>query len=290
MLILASEGTQILALTLDIALKLKYLGETIIFCCEEPMPDQRSAIQLLRSTISDMEIDYARGAMEEKDAIDFIISSLWDQSDLCSSSMAVNNTDYGLNPVTVQSLMGNVTVSLFSSMGITPAKGDLSRFGSEKLLMMYIQLLVFVYVYYFVVVSVTMVLFAVFSGLARRHRRRLHTMVAVGIRLLIAILLIALVSISKNFHLMYQFMTSPIILFAFALALFSGLWAHPFLAGAVIGGLCPPWTNASYRDSSCGRSIYRSDGFVYEQHEQLYPIAGKGRPACHLFARTRIMA
>lgn len=225
MLILASEGSQILALTLDVALKLKYLGETIIFCCEEPVPDQERAIRLLQSTISDMEIDYARGALGEKDSIDFIISSLWNQSDLCSSNKTANGTGYGLNPATVKGLMGNVTVSLFSSMGITPASGDLSRFSSKRLLMMYIQLLGFVYAYYFVVVSLIMALFAVFTVIAQRHIRKLYTMMAMGIRLLIAIMLMALVAITKNFNLTYNFMTSPIILFTFAVALFSGSYS-----------------------------------------------------------------
>ncbi|KKA23186.1 hypothetical protein T310_2779 [Rasamsonia emersonii CBS 393.64] len=222
-LILSSEGSQILALTLDIALKLRYLGETIIFACEEPRPDRQYAIALLNDTIVDMEIDFSKGALQERLAINLILNSLWDNPQLCPDNSTTNSTDYALTQVQARNLMGNVTVSLFASMGITPTKGDLSRFGSSTLLMMYVNLLGFVYMYYFVTVALSMGYFAAFVHLTKRHPRPLHNGIAIGVRVLLGLFLLALVSFSRNFDLTYFFMTSPIIIFTFALALFKVL-------------------------------------------------------------------
>lgn len=221
-LILSSEGSQILALTLDIALKLRYLGETIVFACEEPRPDSQYAIALLNDTIVDMEIDFSKGALQERFAINFILNSLWNSSQLCPDNSTTNSTDYGLTQARARSLMGNVTVSLFASMGITPTKGDLSRFGSSTLLMMYVNLLGFVYMYYFASVSLSMGYFAAFVHITKRHPRPLHNAIAIGVRVLLGVFLLALVTFSRNFDLTYFFMTSPIIIFTFALALFKG--------------------------------------------------------------------
>jgi hypothetical protein len=222
-LILSAEGCQLLALTLDIALKIRYLGETIAFACEEPRPSPLYAIRLLNSTITDMEIDYTRGATEEKKAIDRIIDSLWSNPNfLCPGN---DSAYYLLTNDRATDLLGNVTVSLFSSMGITPSTDDLSQFSSRTLLMMYIYLLGFVYVYYFIVTSLAMVHFAVFVFLTRRHPRRLYNGIAIGVRAVFAVLLMSLASFTRDFDLTYHFMTSPIIIYTFTLTLFIGLFS-----------------------------------------------------------------
>lgn len=218
-LILLLEGSQILALTLDIALKLKYLGETILFVCEEPRPGSARAIALLNSTIVDMEIDYSRGALKEKESIDSILNSLANQP-LCPSK---SSNYYSLTEDRAKNLMRNVTAALFSSMGITPSKGDdTSQLDKNKFLMMYIQLLAFVYVYFFVVASLTMVFFSIFTFLTRRNLRKFYRYVAVGVRLALALLLAGLILFVLDFNLAYHFMISPAILFIFTLVMFTG--------------------------------------------------------------------
>lgn len=222
-LILLLEGSQILALTLDVALKLKYLGETIVFACEEPRPDPVYAVKLLKSTIVDMEIDYGGRNLKEKEFIDTIIETLSIQP-LCPVE---GSTYYSLTHDRANDLMGNVTVALFSSMGITPpTEDDISQLDSGKLLMMYVKLLGFVYVYFFVVAALAMILFSIFVFLTRRHLRMLYRGVAVGTRIVLAVFLASFIAFMDNFDLAYSFMTSPMILFTFTLTLLAGFDFH----------------------------------------------------------------
>lgn len=215
MLVLLSEGSQILALTLDISLKLKYLSDTIFFACEPPRPDPRFAIDLLNSTIMDMDIDYTKGALEMQRCIQSILQALRDNPHLCPS---IN----GPGSLTLQrshDLMGNVTASLFSSMGITP---PVDVVESEKLLMLYLRLLGFVYIYYFVVASFAMFILAAFVFLTQRHTGKIYAWVAIITRVLLGIILLGMVTMVANFRLIYNFMTSPLIIFTFTLALLVG--------------------------------------------------------------------
>jgi hypothetical protein len=144
-LILLLEGSQILALTLDVTLKLQYLWETIQFACEEPRPDPNKAVGLIRSTIADMEIPFSRGATQEWAAISNLLAEL-SQNPLCPSEQELRPSFYSED--LINDLMGNVTAALFSSMGITPTiKGDISRLDNDQLLRMYMKLLVFVFEY-----------------------------------------------------------------------------------------------------------------------------------------------
>ncbi|EAW15180.1 uncharacterized protein ACLA_058380 [Aspergillus clavatus NRRL 1] len=218
-LILLLEGSQILALTLDVALKLTYLTETILFACEDPRPKAEVAIRLLRSTISDMEIDYGRGAIKEKAVISEILEDL-PNLPLCPSNEA---TLYSLTNDRINDLVGNVTAALFSSMGITPTEGkDISQLNNSQLLRMYVEVLGFVYVYFFVVASITMFLFAAFVLLANRHYRKLYAGIGIAIRLILAVFLLGMVSFVRHFALAYSFMTSPTILYAFTFILLLG--------------------------------------------------------------------
>jgi hypothetical protein len=218
-LILLLEGSQILALTLDVTLKLKYLAETILFVCEEPRPQLEQAVQLIRSTISDMEIPFSRGATQEWTSISSILEDLAEQP-LCPE---IGTVRYLYTSDLINDLMGNVTAALFSSMGITPkVKGDISLLDNNQLLHMYMELLGFVYVYFFTVSSFAMFSLAVFVGLTRRHKHRLYLSLSIAVRIMIALLLAALVIFARNFPLAYSFMTSPVILYAFTLTLFTG--------------------------------------------------------------------
>jgi ABC-type multidrug transport system fused ATPase/permease subunit len=120
-------------------------------------------------------------------------------------------------------LLGNVTAALFSSMDITPSKKvDNNLLDNQQLLQMYMKLLAFVYMYFFVIASISMILFAAFLILSRRHNLRLHLALSTAVRILLAISLASLVSFASYFPLAYSFMTSPIILYAFTLALLTG--------------------------------------------------------------------
>ncbi|KAK2810176.1 hypothetical protein FQN50_003146 [Emmonsiellopsis sp. PD_5] len=215
MLVLLSEGSQILALTLDISVKLKYLSDTISFACESPRPDFNLAIGLLNSTIADMDIDYSH-AVEEHTHIQSILHALRDNPPLCPDGD-------GRGSLTLErshDLMGNVTVSLFSSMGITPADNALE---SGKVLMTYLQLLGFVYIYYFVVAALAMFILAAFVYLTQRHTGRLYVWSGVGIRVLLGAMLLGMTFIVFDFERTYKFMTSAVIIFTFTLALFVAL-------------------------------------------------------------------
>ncbi|CAL5867848.1 uncharacterized protein PFLUO_LOCUS2069 [Penicillium psychrofluorescens] len=217
-LILLLEGSQILALTLDVTLKLKYLGETIQFACEEPRPDPNKAVGLIRSTIADMEIPFSRGATQEWAAISSLLDELA-QNPLCHEPELRPNFLYSED--LINDLMGNVTAALFSSMGITPTvKGDISRLNNEELLQMYMKVLAFVYEYFFTVASLCMCLFAAFLALTRRHRQPLLLGLSIGTRILLAAFLASLVSFASHFSLAYAFMTSP----HFSLTDFWTLW------------------------------------------------------------------
>ncbi|KAJ5626140.1 hypothetical protein N7510_002449 [Penicillium lagena] len=227
-LILLLEGSQILALTLDVTLKLKYLGETIQFACEEPRPDPNKAVGLIRSTIADMEIPFSHGATQEWAAISSLLDELA-QNPLCREPELRLNFLYSED--LINDLMGNVTAALFSSMGITPTvKGDdISRLDNEKVLQMYMKLLAFVYEYFFTVASLCMCLFAAFLILTRRHQQRLFLGLSIGARILLAAFLASLVSFASHLSLAYAFMTSPVILYAFTMTLLAGESSCPIL-------------------------------------------------------------
>ncbi|GLA25514.1 hypothetical protein AnigIFM63604_007150 [Aspergillus niger] len=218
-LILLLEGSQILALSLDITLKLRYLAETILWACEDPRPRPDYAIRILRTTIADMEIDYSRGAVNEQVTISRILDDLPNHP-LCPSRRT------GQVPIArdmLSDLVGNVTAALFSTMRIMPSNHpDPGRLSSEQLLRGYMALLEFVYVYYFAVASLSMMFFGAFVLLARRHTLRRCIGISAAARVSLGILLGSLVSFSDHFPLVYSFMTSPAILYAFTLALFMG--------------------------------------------------------------------
>ncbi|KAL3494072.1 nineteen complex-related protein 2-domain-containing protein [Aspergillus germanicus] len=218
-LILLLEGSQILALTLDITLKLQYLVETILFACEEPRPPPELAIRLLRQTIEDMEIEYSRGAINEQMAIYEILDDLPNHR-LCP----INGTiGFRLTQNRINDLVGNVTSALFSSMRIVPPRSaNLNQMDSSQLLRMYVELLGFVYVYLFVVASIAMFLFAAFSYLARRHDKLFAMGIGVAVRILLGVFLASLTVFAKDFELAYSFMKSPTILYAFTFVLLAG--------------------------------------------------------------------
>ncbi|TQB69611.1 hypothetical protein MPDQ_001606 [Monascus purpureus] len=219
-LILLLEGSQILALTLDVTLKLTYLAETILFVCEEPRPRPADGIRLLESTIDDMEIDYKRGGIDEKRAISQILDDL-SSGPLCPVD---ETSPYTLDSDRADSLMGNVTAALFQSMGIAPSeRRDIGQLSNDQLLRLYMKMMEFVYVYYFIVAALAMFHFAAFMLLARRHKRRLYMSIGVGVRVALAIFSASLISFTDHFALASSFMTSPTILYAFTFILLPGL-------------------------------------------------------------------
>lgn len=217
-IILSSEASQILALALDISLKLRYLLETTNFACEEPRPSKEFALNLLNRTIMDMEIDFSKSSYEEL-AIQNVMSGLWNQTNICSGD---DSTAYGIREDQGRFLSGNVTVALFSSMGITLEDPHSTSSEGMQYVKLYLGLLAFVYVYYFLTVGLEMVHFAVFAWLTNRHPRALYNVIAVGFRLLCATLLISQIAFAQNFDLTYKYMTHPIILYTFSLTMLMG--------------------------------------------------------------------
>ena len=166
-----------------------------------------------------MEIKYNRGAFEEKRAIYHILEDLRSNEPLCSA----NGLTGSLNVERSHHLMGNVTVCLFSSMGITLPADDAAAVNSDGLLMMYLRLLGFVYLYYFTVASLAMFCFALFIYLTERRIERLFVWIAIGTRVVLGIFLATLTAFVINFDLTYTFMTSPMIIFTFSLTLLAGM-------------------------------------------------------------------
>ncbi|KAJ5475301.1 hypothetical protein N7539_008367 [Penicillium diatomitis] len=218
-LILLLEGSQILALTLDVTLKLKYLSDTLLFVCEEPRPSTMKAVFLIRDTIDDMEIPFSRGATREWTAISSLLGSLTTRP-LCPS---LETFDYEHTTDLFNYLTGNVTAALFSSMELLPSKGiDISLLTNQQLLQMYVKLLDLVYIYYFVAASAAMGLLAIFQILVHRHETRLYQAISTWSRFLFASLLASLILLATYFPLAYSFMTSPVILYAFTIVLLCG--------------------------------------------------------------------
>ncbi|KAL4969326.1 uncharacterized protein BDV14DRAFT_196153 [Aspergillus stella-maris] len=215
-LILLLEGSQILALTLDITLKLQYLTETILFACEVPRPEPQAAIRLLRQTIEDMEIEYSRGAIREQMAIHGILNEIPNHQ-LCPANGTIG---YVYISNLYNDLVGNVTSALFASMRIVPPRSaHVSTMSSSQLLRFYVELLGFVYVYFFIVASLAMFLFAAFSLLARRHDKPLAMAIGVAVRIILGVFLACLTIFAQHFELAYSFMRSPTILYAFTFVL-----------------------------------------------------------------------
>ncbi|KAL3479024.1 nineteen complex-related protein 2-domain-containing protein [Aspergillus californicus] len=218
-LVLLLEGSQILALTLDITLKLRYLVETILFACEEPKPHPTVAIKLLRQTIEDMEIEYNRGAINEQKAIYEILADLPNHR-LCPANGTIG---FRLTRDMFNDLVGNVTSALFASMRIVPPRSaDVSIMDSSQLLRMYVELLGFVFAYFFIVASIAMFLFAAFGLLARRHDKPWAMGIGVAVRIILGAVLASLTTFARDFELAYAFMKSPTILYAFTFVLLAG--------------------------------------------------------------------
>ncbi|KAI7969676.1 hypothetical protein EIK77_005796 [Talaromyces pinophilus] len=220
-IILSSEACQILALALDISLKLRYLLETTNFACEEPRPAMGAALNLLNRTITDMEIDYTR-APHEKAAIHNVLGTLWNQTNICSSANTTGAKAYGIKEEQGRFLTGNVTVALFSSMGITLEDPDSTSSEGMQYVKLYLGLLAFVYVYYFITVGLAMLHFAIFATLTSRHPGLWFNAIAAGFRLVCAAVLISQIAFAKNFDLTYKYMTHPIILYTFSLTMLAG--------------------------------------------------------------------
>lgn len=220
-IILSSEACQILALALDISLKLRYLLETTNFACEEPRPAISAALNLLNRTITDMEIDYTRAPHEEA-AIHNVLGTLWNQTSICPSVNTTGAKAYGIKEEQGRFLTGNVTVALFSSMGITLEDPDSTSSEGIQYLKLYLGLLAFVYAYYFITVGLAMWHFAIFATLTGRHPNLWFNAIAVGFRLVCVAILISQIAFAKNFDLTYKYMTHPIILYTFSLTMLSG--------------------------------------------------------------------
>lgn len=223
-IILSSEACQILALALDISWKLRYLLETTNYACEEPRPSVDIALNLLNRTIVDMEIDFSKSPQEEV-AIKNVLGTLWNQSNICSSENTTEAFTYGIKEEQGRSLTGNVTVSLFSSMGITLEDSHSTAEGMQYV-KLYLGLLGFVYVYYFLTVGLQMVHFAAFATLTGRHARPFYNAIAVSFRLFCAAILLCQIAFAKNLELTFVYMTHPVILYTFSLSMLAGTFSH----------------------------------------------------------------
>ncbi|EGD96011.1 hypothetical protein TESG_03472 [Trichophyton tonsurans CBS 112818] len=215
-LILLSEGMQILALTLDVSLKLKSLRDIILSACGVTRPSASDAVDSINKTITGFGIDFTHGAMEGKYAIQGLLWDLRHQARLCPSEMESGS----LNIERSHDIMGNVTVALFSSMGITPPDGHTTAKRSDHLLTMYLRMFGFVFLYYFIVAALAMFMFAAFIFLVNHDpTKRVLRIGATGTRVVAGFSLLSIIALVSNFDLAYKYMTNPIILFTVALAL-----------------------------------------------------------------------
>lgn len=206
-------------------LKLGDLTEMIVFACKNPRPAAERAIDLLRWTISDMEIDYSHGAIIQQMAIDEILNDL-PFGPLCPDD---GSDEYPVTRNRLSSLLGNVTAALFTSMGLVPTEDtNIEEMSSSQLLRMYVGLLGFVYEYFFIIASIVMFLFATFALLGHRHSNRTALAIAISVRLVLGMASAGFVLFIQDFGLAYSFMTSPVILYAFTFILLTG-WSSNFL-------------------------------------------------------------
>lgn len=165
-----------------------------------------------------MNIQYQRGALEEKRAINNILQELRDNQPLCPTIASVGS----LNQESSHYLMGNVTAALFTSMGVTPPVENPEALGGETLLMMYLRLLGFVYIYHFTVGSLAMFMFATFIGIIHKPVD-VYKVTAISSRVIFGILLASLTSIIASYDKTYSFVTSPMIIFTFTLSLLGSM-------------------------------------------------------------------
>ncbi|KAK1138929.1 hypothetical protein N8T08_001669 [Aspergillus melleus] len=278
-LILLLEGSQILALTLDISLKLTYLLETIMFACEEPRPQPDAAIHLLRTTIDDMEINYSRGSIKAKLAISDILEDLPNHP-LCPVGVG-EAARYHATRNRMGALVGNVTAALFSSMGIVPSEGPkFNHLSGPQLLRTYVEVLGFVYVYFFIVASLVMFLFAAFLLLARRHHQGCFRIgIGAMVRVLLGVFLASLVSFVRDFSLVYSFMTSPAILYAFTFTLLTVLLVDRLLDhyGGAAGFRRTQESDVTVLDTHPGEVI-DTHSYCGSMDEKQDPLALGGNP------------
>ncbi|KAI5296430.1 hypothetical protein KEM52_002698 [Ascosphaera acerosa] len=216
-LILLAEGSEILALALDIFAKIRNLGKLLSSVCKPGRDDAVTFVALLRAAINRMDIDYRHSKSNEQQAIDGILQQLQSSPFSC-------NDESGFAAFTLarsHDLMGNVTTSLFASMGIEAP--PTRNIANHRLLMEYLDLLEFVYLYYFVVAALTMFIFAMLVPLTRQQIIKSFEYLSTGYRLVMAALLGSLTALTVDYSATYRYMTSPIILFTFAGVLLVGL-------------------------------------------------------------------
>lgn len=216
-LILLSEGSGILASTLDIFVKIRNLGVLLKSACEPGKDKALAFVEMVNSTISQMNIDFSETELGEEHAINTIMDDLYRSPPLCEPESMFG----ALNMQHSHDLMGNVTTSLFTSMGIAlPAKRNVP---TDRLLMEYLDLLGFVYLYYFVVAALSMLVFAAFIPLTGQHSIKSFRYISIALRVVMAAFLASLTAIITNYNAAYRYMTSPMIIFTYALVLFIGL-------------------------------------------------------------------
>ncbi|KAI5304289.1 hypothetical protein KEM56_006660 [Ascosphaera pollenicola] len=216
-LILLSEGSGILASTLDIFVKIRNLGILLKSACKPGTDTALAFVTRINATVDSMNIDFTKSKLSEEHAIETIMKELFEKPPLCDET----STFGALTLQRSHDLMGNVTTSLFTSMGIeVPAKPNVAE---DRLLMEYLDLLGFVYLYYFVVAALSMLVFAAFIPLTRQHSIRLFRYISIAFRLVMAAFLATLTAIITNYNAAYRYMTSPMIIFTYALVLLIGL-------------------------------------------------------------------
>lgn len=203
-----------------------------------------------------MEINFNKGLMSEKDAIQHILQELEDSPVLCDTP----TTPGALDELRSHDLMANVTTSLFSSMGIRASLAHNSgSIGSNAILIQYLELLFFVYFYYFIFAALTMVIFALLIFLTRQHESRLFRGISMGYRVLSGSFLLALNALTFDFRASYNFMTSPMILFTYTLVLFIGLVLDRFLDSLAWRRRAKKNARASHSDDPDGHNPENSD-------------------------------
>ena len=218
-LVLLSEGSQVLSLILDAALKLRDLGKVILWICEHPRPQPAFAVDVLNDTIVDMNIDFHRHRiLPHLSAIDSILETLRGALPLCPADDNPGLLDHNR----AHDLLKNVTVSLFANIGITSPVEDYASISSRELLVAYLKKAEFVFAHYLILASLCMFMFAVFVLIVPGKTSRMRTSAMVGNRVVLGLSLLSLVGLFRGSNAIHTFMTTPWVLSIFTAALLLG--------------------------------------------------------------------
>lgn len=218
-LVLLSEGSQILSLILDVALKLGHLGKKILWMCEHPRPQPDFAVDVLNDTVVGMSFDFHQHrVLPQLSAIKSILDTLRGALPLCPTDDDPGLLDHNRS----HDLLKHVTVALFTNIGISSPVEDYASMSSHELLVEYLKKAEFVFSHYLVLAALCMFMLAVFVIIVPGKTSKVRTGTMIGSRVVLGFVLLSLVGLFRGSNAIHTFMTTPWVLFIFTTALLLG--------------------------------------------------------------------